>query len=809
MIKQHAQQENHKGSEVLQNGYLVPFAASDMRVMDDGALSNSVPSKRAVKEPAKEIRLHGDEIILRGETTRTSDKSVMREFLEATDDTFKFKWPNGNVHYNFGNSHEEGIKFMRNLRAPSQEGNSFVNEYIGGPEVGFSKTFAVKSFRVDNKPAAIGRAINEVEINQFLCHPHCTAFLGTFIAQYRLHLMIYPAACGDLRGFLTTICADRHKRNSKDLSQALSSTVSIQSVLSAAQSEPTGSITLTSNQYHNSAGFVQSNGTIERVNDPFALDLSTKTQMVLGWFQCLASAIEYLHKTADIRHKDIKPENILIDASGMVLITDFGISRQFRPGTTHITNDQWACSDEYASPEVMKGTKVQRGDPSDIFSLGCVFLEMASVVLGKDLDDFRVSRTTEFNATARSSAYHCNMTKVRTWIMNLTSICPGSRLAESLATIEEMLNEVQSARPEADMLWERFKDVSRQRCPDCDKESNTRWKPTYVQEAKTKEAKFKRRSPLAVSGINLNNKLDQLGGVSEESKPNVESIDFAPDMPVMLLDYPGIQDEGDSKIPTFLLRRPTSPINSRNSSLEPSRQARSRSPPVSTSLPDQLILRRKTSIAGPSKNEDDRRRRSSPPVVNSQGSSSATTTLVPTLPSGLATPLSQAPSPLAGVFGSSEELSQARQEYVTKVSSTLTDTVIPSKISPQPTTLVPTPSPVLQTEPRSAPVHHSGGLHRQHTPPPFALPKNHMIIFYDSLLLTLQCIPFDVAIRLASSERRLFKWQYVPQKGHAMNMTNEFGEPIAMVDLSKLKQVSWWKRWRKKYPQVFVLLNSP
>jgi len=96
------------------------------------------------------------------------------------------------------------------------------------------------------------------------------------------------------------------------------------------------------------------------------------------YFGCLAQAVAYLHKSR-IRHKDIKPENVVIDQFGLPVLTDFGLSKHFETG--HHSDGFTAKTLKYADPEAMHGTT--RDERSDIFSLGCVFLEMATVVIGR------------------------------------------------------------------------------------------------------------------------------------------------------------------------------------------------------------------------------------------------------------------------------------------------------------------------------------------------------------------------------------------------------------------------------------------
>ncbi|KAK3492295.1 kinase-like domain-containing protein [Neurospora hispaniola] len=103
-------------------------------------------------------------------------------------------------------------------------------------------------------------------------------------------------------------------------------------------------------------------------------------QYLHSYFGCLSQAVSYLHKsTVRIRHKDIKPENVVIDDFGFPLLTDFGLSKHFETGQH--SQGPTAKTLKYADPEAMQET--QRDERSDVFSLGCVFLEMVTVLLGK------------------------------------------------------------------------------------------------------------------------------------------------------------------------------------------------------------------------------------------------------------------------------------------------------------------------------------------------------------------------------------------------------------------------------------------
>lgn len=103
----------------------------------------------------------------------------------------------------------------------------------------------------------------------------------------------------------------------------------------------------------------------------------TRLAILQQAFGCLANGLAFMHRLR-IRHKDIKPRNILIH-QGSVLYTDFGYSldsSQSSHSTTAGRPD--FLTRRYSAPEVLEHDA--RNSQSDIFSLGCVFLEMLSVL---------------------------------------------------------------------------------------------------------------------------------------------------------------------------------------------------------------------------------------------------------------------------------------------------------------------------------------------------------------------------------------------------------------------------------------------
>ncbi len=88
----------------------------------------------------------------------------------------------------------------------------------------------------------------------------------------------------------------------------------------------------------------------------------------------LASALDAAH-THNVLHRDIKPQNVLLDKSGEPLLTDFGLARLLEgPGVT--TAGVFLGTPNYVSPEQARLETLD--GRSDLYSLGVVLFEMAT-----------------------------------------------------------------------------------------------------------------------------------------------------------------------------------------------------------------------------------------------------------------------------------------------------------------------------------------------------------------------------------------------------------------------------------------------
>ncbi|OCL02319.1 kinase-like protein [Glonium stellatum] len=160
---------------------------------------------------------------------------------------------------------------------------------------------------------------------------------------------------------------------------------------------------------------------------------------------CLATALSYLHDQR-VRHKDIKPGNILLSA-GRIYLCDFGISRDWSNDDHSTTEGEvYRYTRRYCAPEVIG--QGSRNKSSDIWSLGCVFLEIVTVIKGFSLDelnDFLLVKSEGFSAHGLWSAPKA----IKFW---LDHIRDQSADDHPLDWIAVMISEDTNSRPAAEEI---------------------------------------------------------------------------------------------------------------------------------------------------------------------------------------------------------------------------------------------------------------------------------------------------------------------------------------------------------------------
>ena len=166
------------------------------------------------------------------------------------------------------------------------------------------------------------------------------------------------------------------------------------------------------------------------------------------FYGCLATGLCYLHD-AKIRHRDIKPENILVK-DRTVYLSDFGISLDWEALTRCTTTEDSGKSWIYCAPEVARCEK--RNNSSDIWSLGCVFVEMCTVIKGSSVDAMRQ----HLKKMHESYKFYESQAGIKEWIRDLRSRTSQYSPDDfSLDWISNMLQMDPKARPSAhDLLVE-------------------------------------------------------------------------------------------------------------------------------------------------------------------------------------------------------------------------------------------------------------------------------------------------------------------------------------------------------------------
>lgn len=160
--------------------------------------------------------------------------------------------------------------------------------------------------------------LKEIEILKRLSHAHMIKLVGTYTHRQCLGLLLKPVAVCDLHTFFDDVESYWASRSSRAQNERL-----------------------------RELAFCGSNSAVRKAG-PIYFQIG-----------CLVSAVAYLHEQK-VRHKDLKPSNILLASDGLYL-SDFGSATDFSLLSQSATDNERGTP-KYFAPEVCLLAGVEKSD---------------------------------------------------------------------------------------------------------------------------------------------------------------------------------------------------------------------------------------------------------------------------------------------------------------------------------------------------------------------------------------------------------------------------------------------------------------
>jgi serine/threonine protein kinase len=230
------------------------------------------------------------------------------------------------------------------------------------------------------------RERREIEVIKKLSHRHIIRLMGTYTHGPFLGLLLWPVATCDLASLLEDV-------------DWLQKPILLEQGLPLKLSEEW------TEQTEEREARLQALGIL--LGGVTTLARDSAVAFLKSTIGCIASAVAYIHES-DIKHKDLKPSNILLSRNGLWL-TDFGTATDFSVLTTSVTDNGERGTPKYFAPEVARFEP--SGRAADIFSMGCIFFEIMILCIECSLD---------LSVTLRSRndrSFQSNLDNVKVWLI--------------------------------------------------------------------------------------------------------------------------------------------------------------------------------------------------------------------------------------------------------------------------------------------------------------------------------------------------------------------------------------------------------
>jgi serine/threonine protein kinase len=271
---------------------------------------------------------------------------------------------------------------------------------VGGQKVAWKRLFCRRRIAEQE--------LREIAILKKIDGRHIIKLVGTYTHGPFLGLLLSPVAVCDLGTFLEDVDSLLHR--SEDVE------VDLQAI----------------QQRLDGLG-------IQSSLDPMAIQQAALKRLKQS-IGCISSAFAYLHRRS-IRHKDIKPSNILLSSSSGLWVTDFGSSTDFSNVSQSLTNNGERGTPKYFAPEVAEFEP--NGRSADIFSLACVFLELIGLCNGYSLEQMKNLRPN------KDFSFHANLNSILHWFNFSGTEVASVADSHLMALVREMLIRVPHKRPTA------------------------------------------------------------------------------------------------------------------------------------------------------------------------------------------------------------------------------------------------------------------------------------------------------------------------------------------------------------------------